>query len=186
MIILASGSPRRRELLTQVGIAHAVVPSNAPEDVSPGTEPAAMVRELALRKARSVAATHPGEWVLGSDTTVVLDGEILGKPQDDADAVSTLQRLSGRQHEVLTGIALVGPGGEMVEHASTTVWMRTLTTAEIEAYVATGEPLDKAGSYGIQGRAAAFVPRIEGCYYNVVGLPLALLFQMLQRLGIRS
>jgi septum formation protein len=186
VLILASGSPRRRELLTQIGVSFTVQPSQATENVPPGTNPVEMVKELALRKAREVAGASPAHWVLGADTIVVLDGQVLGKPADAQDAASMLQRLSGRRHQVLTGVALVGPGGQWVDYAETIVWMRPLTQEEIEAYVATGEPLDKAGAYGIQGRAAAFVPRIEGCYYNVVGLPLALLSQKLHELGIES
>jgi septum formation protein len=130
---------------------------------------------LAREKARAIAASA-GRVVLGADTTVVLDGQILGKPADAADAARMLRLLSGRPHEVITGVCLRSPLGEVVEAASTAVLFTRLSGAEIDAYVASGEPMDKAGAYGIQGLASKFISRIEGCYFNVMGLPIALVY----------
>jgi len=187
MLILASASPRRRELLAQAGFAFQVHPAHIPEDPRPGEEPVAYVTRLAREKAevtfaRLNAGNDPGEdiIVLGADTTVTLDNQILGKPEDAADAARMLRMLSGRSHRVITGVAVVTAKSTEVAAEVTAVRFLTLSDAEIEAYVATGEPMDKAGAYGIQGRAARWIPRIEGCYFNVVGLPLALVASLLE------
>ncbi len=171
--VLASASPRRAELLAAAGFTFTV--AHADIDETPlAAEPADLyVRRLAEAKARAVADRYPGCVVLGADTTVVVDGDILGKPVDAADAVAMLRRLQGRAHEVLTGVALVAGDHVRVELATTRVWFALMTDHEIAAYVATGEPMDKAGAYGIQGRAACYVTRIDGSYSNVVGLPVA-------------
>ena len=177
MFILASASPRRRELVRQLGFDFVVVVSDVPEEARPDEEPASLVLRLAREKAAAVARLHPDAWVLGADTTVVLSGEALGKPVDRNEARDMLNRLSGRSHHVMTGVALIGPTGQVEEETVdvSEVEFRVLRDAEIDAYVATGEPLDKAGAYGIQGGAAAFVARVSGSYTNVVGLPLEVL-----------
>jgi len=179
MLILASASPRRAELLTAAGIAFTTAPADIDERVLPDELAEAHVKRLAEAKARAVAAGHPGALVLGADTVVVLDGRILGKPRDTAEAAEMLRALAGRTHEVWTGVALVSGGGAEVEAACTRVWFTAMTEAEVDAYVATGEPMDKAGAYGIQGRASRYVDRIDGSYTNVVGLPVALVVRLL-------
>jgi septum formation protein len=179
-LVLASGSPRRVTLLRQVGAEFTVV-DPGPDRGWPGSaEPRHGVRALALVKAATVAARRPGSVVIGADTVVVLRGVRLGKPADRAEAVSMLRRLHGRTHEVWTGIAVVRDQDRRTAAECTRVQMARLGEAEIEAYVRTREPLDKAGGYGIQGIAAQFVRRIEGDYANVVGLPLGRLRQVLQ------
>lgn len=190
MLVLASASPRRRELLAQAGYVFEVRPAHVPEDPLPGEEPIAYVVRLAREKAEAIyrelagreggAESDGGLVVLGADTTVVVDGQILAKPEDTADAARMLRMLSGRSHRVITGVALAAAEGTEVAAEATAVRFVTLTDAEIAAYVATGEPMDKAGAYAIQGRAAKWIPRIEGCYFNVVGLPLALVAAMLE------
>jgi septum formation protein len=193
-LILASGSPRRRELLTQAGFVFAVRAADVDESVRAGEEPTAYVTRLAREKALVVyeALTREGQGnrdqgqenhliVLGADTTVVLDGEILGKPADEADAVRMLRALSGRTHTVITGVAVVSASGVEAAAEVTAVEMRGISDEEIRTYVASGEPMDKAGAYGIQGRAARWIPRIEGCYFNVVGLPVARVSAMLEK-----
>ena len=187
-LVLASQSPRRQALLRHVGFTFTTVVPNIDEDaVSTDMDPAEYVKELALRKARrgSELVSHDAI-VIGSDTTVVLDGEVLNKPIDAEDAVSMLRRLSGRTHTVYTGLALVGMGaglGQRVSVRSTHVTFRQLSDDEIAAYVASGSPLDKAGAYGIQDDfGAVFVSRVEGCYYTIVGLPLELLYTELREL----
>jgi len=177
--VLASSSPRRSELLAAAGFAFDV--AHADIDETPlAHEPAdRYVVRLAEGKARAVAARFPDRAVLGADTTVVVDGDILGKPADAADAAAMLRRLQGRGHEVLTGIALVAHGRAQVVLEATQVSFGPMTEAEIAAYVATGEPMDKAGAYGIQGWAARHVTRVEGSYSNVVGLPVAVVYQLL-------
>ena len=185
-LILASGSPRRAELLRQAGIRFEVSAPDVDETLYPGEAPEAYVRRLAAAKARHVAASHPGRLVLGADTTVVVDGEVLGKPRDAADATRMLGQLSGRSHLVLTGVCLIGPAGETrIEAAVTTVEFRPLENAEIAGYVDSGEPMDKAGAYAIQGGAAGFVTRLDGEYSNVVGLPVALILGMCRAWGIQ-
>ena len=184
MLILASASPRRRELLTQAGFNFRVHPAHIPEDLQAGEDPIAYVTRLAREKARAVydqlAAAEPRIAVLGADTTVTLDNHILGKPEDAADAARMLRLLSGSTHRVITGVSLVSAVGVETAAEVTAVQFLTLSDAEIEAYVATGEPMDKAGAYAIQGRAARWIPRIEGCYFNVVGLPIALVATLLE------
>jgi len=193
MLVLASASPRRRELLSQAGFSFRVHPAHIPEDPFDGEDPLAYVTRLAREKAESVfreltgAGNSPGEvrldcqslLVLGADTTVTLDNQILGKPEDAADAARMLRMLSGRNHRVITGVALVTTEVAEVAAESTEVSFLALTDEQIAAYVATGEPMDKAGAYAIQGRAARWIPRIEGCYFNVVGLPLALVSKLI-------
>ena len=182
-IILASESPRRADLLKQIGLEFEVSPSEI-EEPQITVSPAIAVQELAILKARTVAAKFDAGIVIGADTVVVIDGQPIGKPENDADAVQILRRLSGNQHEVITGVALIDikRKNEVVWAEQTAVYFRTLHESEIIAYVRSGEPSDKAGAYGIQGRAGAFVERIEGCYFNVVGLPLASLTVQLRRL----
>lgn len=183
-IILASTSPRRRELLTLAGIPFTVIPSPAEEPAPDRDElPAAYAARMARLKAAAVARNQPGAVVLGADSVVAVGGTILGKPRDAADATRMLELLSGRTHQVVTGCALFGPGPEPeIFTVSTEVLMTPLSEAAIAAYVATGEPMDKAGSYAIQGKAAAFVREIHGSYTNVVGLPLAEVAARLQPL----
>ena len=173
-LILASASPRRRELLTQAGFTFEVFPAHVNEDPRPDEDPIAYVVRLARDKAQSRllrSSTILRAIVLGADTTVTLDGHILAKPEDAADATRMLRMLSGRTHRVITGVAVASATGIEVAAEVTGVQFLTLTDEEIAAYVATGEPMDKAGAYGIQGYAAKWIPRIEGCYFNVVGLP---------------
>lgn len=174
-LYLASGSPRRRELLTQIGVPFLTQIAPIDENALPGESPLAYVKRLALAKGHAglaALANSDGAVVLGADTAVVLDGRILGKPQDRADALATLQALSGRSHQVLTAVALVSHERQVARVVTSQVTFRSLTQAEIEAYWASGEPQDKAGSYGIQGLAAVFVSQLQGSYSAVVGLPL--------------
>jgi len=180
MLILASASPRRRELLSQAGLKFTVAAANLNEDLLPGETAAAYVQRLAEEKAQAVWNAHRSLdtaddplVVLGADTCVVCDGHILGKPTDTADARLMLELLSGRTHAVLTGLAAV-TGDKIVRDVEITqVTFNQLNDAEIARYIASGEPMDKAGAYAIQGYAARWIPRIEGCYFNVVGLPIA-------------
>lgn len=189
-VILASTSPRRRELLASLHIPFEVIPSKADETTPEQWEPEQIVMELALRKARAVQATlEPAAReavIIGSDTIVVLDGQVLGKPKDEAEAASMLRSLQGRSHDVYTAVACIDviTGRTEVEYRRTSVTMRTVAEEEIAAYARTGEGLDKAGAYAIQGLGSIFVTGIEGCYFNVVGLPLSLLSEMLSRFGI--
>jgi nucleoside triphosphate pyrophosphatase len=213
-LVLASASPRRRELLAQAGFVFDVIPAHIPEEPRAGEDPEAYVTRLAREKAQAVydsqgsghrvqgterqGTERPGPRdqgtkgpegivVLGADTTVTLDGHILEKPRDAEDAARMLRMLSGRMHRVITGVAVVDAQGCEVAAEVTAVRFSTLRDEEIAEYVATGEPMDKAGAYGIQGRAAKWIPRVEGCYFNVVGLPLALVTAMLEgRLRGRS
>lgn len=172
MIVLASSSPRRRELLQQIGVPFRIQVQSVDETPRPDERPDAYVARLALEKARAVAALNPGSVVLGADTTGVLADQILVKPENDADARRMLRAMSGQTHEVLTAIALVQDEHEVVEVVRTEVTFCPLTDEQIRAYVATGEPADKAGAYGIQGLGAVLVAGIHGSYSNVVGLPL--------------
>jgi septum formation protein len=185
-LILASASPRRRELLAQAGYSFIVEASSVTE-VRHGEEDAIrFTTRLAREKAEDVFARRPSAIVLGADTVVVCDGEVMGKPADAADAARMLSLLSGRTHHVVTGVAVVwGARAAEVAAEVTQVTMRTLAPEEIAAYVATGEPMDKAGAYAIQGYAARWIPRISGCYFNVVGLPLALVASMLDAIRAR-
>ncbi len=174
-LYLASASPRRRELLAQIGLRFEVLPVEVDEAPRSGELPEALVRRLALEKARAgrtrLEAGDPLP-VLGADTEVVLGGEVLGKPRDEEDAAAMLARLSGRSHQVLSAVAVAAAGVEALRLSASTVWFREISPAERLAYCATGEPLDKAGAYGIQGLAAVFVARLEGSYSGVMGLPL--------------
>jgi len=179
MLVLASQSPRRSEILRQAGIPFCV--RVAPVDETPlaGEKPDDYVRRLAESKALAVDAA-PDETVLGADTTVVVDGEMLGKPENAADAHRMLAMLSGRRHEVMTGICIRRGPSVIGDRAVTAVWFASMSESEIEEYVASGEPMDKAGAYAIQGLASKFIERIDGCYFNVVGLPVALLYRYLR------
>jgi septum formation protein len=181
-LILASASPRRRELLAQVGFSFEVIPAHIPEDPLADEDPIAYVTRLAREKAQAVynGLGDPDAVVLGADTSVTLDNHILGKPEDSADAARMLRLLSGRTHRVITGVAAVSAKTTEVAAEVTAVRFLTLSDEEIAAYIASGEPMDKAGAYAIQGRAARWIPRVEGCYFNVVGLPLALVTTLLE------
>ena len=173
MIVLASASPRRADILSAAGIPFVrEVPPGVDETPAPAEPPRDYVTRLAVRKAEAVAIDS-ARIVLGADTTVVVEGEILGKPTGAADAERMLRLLSGRAHEVITGICFRHSDHHMVDSATTRVWFAELSDREIAAYVASGEPMDKAGAYGIQGLASKFVNRIDGCYFNVMGLPIA-------------
>jgi septum formation protein len=226
MLVLASASPRRRELLTQAGFTFQVHPAHIPEDPLPNEDPVAYVTRLAREKAQAVynelilkgtgfspyieptnearalapegiswESTNPmranserlapPQVVLGADTTVTLDNTILGKPSDPADAARMLRLLSGRTHRVITGVALVTAESVQVAAEVTSVEFLELSEQDIAAYIATGEPMDKAGAYAIQGRAARWIPRIEGDYFNVVGLPIALVSALLESRPLR-
>jgi septum formation protein len=180
-LVLASASPRRAELLRLAGYRFTVSHADLDETPHPGEAPAAYVQRLAEAKAAAVAGRHPDALVLGADTTVVVDGDILGKPVDAADAAAMLTRLQGRVHEVLTGVAVAGPGGRASAVAATRVWFAPMSAGEIADYVASGEPMDKAGAYAIQGLASRYVERIEGSHPNVVGLPVAVVHALLRR-----
>ncbi len=179
MLVLASASPRRAELLRNAGIQFEVQPAHIDETPLASEDAKACAERLARQKALAVAHLRPGDVVLGADTVVVVDGQILGKPVDAADAARMLRLLSGREHRVITGVCLVVDGQCAVASETTSVTMVVLTAEEIADYVATGEPLDKAGAYAIQGRASRWIPRIEGDYGNVVGLPVALVYRMM-------
>lgn len=178
-LVLASASPRRRELLEAAGLQFAVTPANVPEEPFAGEPPAAYIERVARAKADTVAAQQPDAVVLAADTEVVIDGIALGKPRDETDAAFMLRRLSGRPHEVWTGVAVAQAGRSAYALERTTVWMRALGAREIDDYVRSGEPMDKAGGYAIQGRAARFIPKVEGSWTNVVGLPVARVLQLL-------
>jgi septum formation protein len=186
MLILASQSPRRAELLRNAGIAFEVRPADVDESLRAGELPLDYVQRLAREKALAVLATSgEGSLVLGADTTVVIDGESLGKPADAAEARQMLARLSGRSHQVITGVCLARHvNGELLAEVGaevTEVEFSAMRAEEIAGYVASGEPMDKAGAYAIQGRASRWIPRIRGCYFNVVGLPVARVAEMLER-----
>jgi septum formation protein len=193
MLVLASASPRRRELLTQAGYSFQVRPAHIPEDPREGEDPIAYVTRLAREKAEVVFREISADGneddalvILGADTTVTLDNHILGKPEDAEDAARMLRMLSGRSHHVITGVAVVTADGVEVAAEVTAVRFLTMSDEEIAAYVASGEPMDKAGAYGIQGLAARWIPRVEGCYFNVVGLPLALVSTLLEGLKAKA
>ena len=184
-IVLASVSPRRQELLRQIGCGFRVVVSDAEELSGDGISPEQLAVENARRKAEDVAAKEGGNApVLGADTVVAVDETILGKPKGETDAVRMLRLLSGRQHFVYTGIALAYRGEIYEGVVRTEVWVDELSEKEIEAYIATGEPMDKAGAYAVQGIAAKFIPRIDGSFSNVVGLPLHAVKELARKAGI--
>lgn len=184
LLILASGSPRRKELMAAVGVFFEVIVSDVDETEHPLESPENMVKRLALAKARAVADKNKGRFVLAADTTVALDNRVLGKPTSTDDAKRMLSALSGKQHDVFTAFCVVTPDGTaQVESVRTRVGFRTLTNADIARYVATGEPMDKAGGYGIQGRGAACVSDVNGSYTNVVGLPTQQVLDLLTRLN---
>ena len=189
MLVLASASPRRQELLRNAGIAFVVHQTDIPEIAQQGELPPDFAERMAREKAEAVFRAHPHDFVLGADTIVVVDGMILGKPCDSADAARMLRLLSGRTHQVTTGVCLMGPepktGFQDTRSETTVVTVTELSDEDIRAYIATGEPLDKAGAYGIQGMASRWIPRIEGDYFNVVGLPLALIQRMLHDHGVK-
>jgi septum formation protein len=179
MLILASASPRRRELLTQAGLTFEVHPADIDESRLPNEPPAAYVQRLALEKAQAIHARFPDATILGADTTVVLDGEIMNKPTSPADAERMLRTLAGRTHQVHTGLAVVTRSSHLSHIETTDVTFSPISEANLAAYIASGDPLDKAGAYGIQGFAARWIPRIEGDYFNVVGLPIAATIRLL-------
>lgn len=198
-LILASGSPRRAEILRAAGYEFCTAAPAVDESRLTGEDPVHLVERLALEKARNVAALisirAESTVVLGADTVVVCEGEVLGKPHSAEKARVMLRKLSGREHEVVTGVALVRAGdpsrarsreSERAAREATKVWVSKISDAEIDEYIETGEPLDKAGAYAIQGRASRFIPRIEGCYFNVVGLPIALVARMLSEFGVAA
>ena len=183
-LILASASPRRQELLARFGVPFLIDPAKGPENPPEGASPAETVMALSAAKAREVAARSPDAVVIGADTVVELNGRLLGKPRSEAEAFSMLRALSGNEHRVYTGITLVRDTQCISEAEMTRVTFREMTDTEIAAYIATGEPMDKAGAYGCQGVAGLFVERIDGDYFNVVGLPLCRLGQMLATMGV--
>jgi len=179
MLILASASPRRRELLTQAGLTYTVQPADIDESRLPNEAPASYVQRLALEKAQAILARFPEATILGADTTVVLDGEIMNKPTGPADAERMLRALAGRTHQVHTGLAVVTASRALSHVETTNVTFAAISEADLATYIASGDPLDKAGAYGIQGFAARWIPRIEGDYFNVVGLPIAATIRLL-------
>ncbi len=186
-IVLASASPRRQELLVAAGIRFEACPAEVAEAMRSRETAEAYVRRVAREKAEAVAARRPGESrpIVGADTVVLVKGAVLGKPASAADAARMLRMLGGRTHEVLTGLCVLEPfpgGRRLLEAVRTRVRFAPLSEEEVAAYVATGEPLDKAGAYAIQGRASRFVEWIDGCYFNVVGLPVPTLYRLLKRL----
>ena len=184
MLVLASASPRRQELLCNAGITFEVQPAHIPEDPLLGEAAKDCAERLAREKALAVAQQRPHDCVLGADTVVVVDGQLLGKPSDAVDAARMLRMLSGREHQVITGVCLVVNGHPSVASETTLVTVSEITEKDIADYVASGEPLDKAGAYAIQGIASRWIPRIEGDYGNVVGLPVALVYRMLRQAGV--
>jgi septum formation protein len=185
-LILASASPRRSELLRQARIAFIVVPSSASEELQPGEAPDAYALRVAQEKARDVARRHSGSWILAADTIVEIDGKILGKPRDEEAARHMLQQLSGHTHQVKTAFVLLDGHGRIFasQIVTSTVTFRPLSETQIQAYLATGEPFDKAGAYAIQGQGATLITRVEGSYTNVVGLPLDEVLQVLHTVSL--
>jgi len=192
MLVLASASPRRQELLRNAGIAFVARPTDIPEIPRKDEASRAFAERMAREKAQAAFDRQSKDFVLGADTIVVVDSEILGKPRDNADAARMLRLLSGRTHQVITGVCLLGPKRsqnhkeetfEDVQSETTTVTMNALSEDAIQSYVSSGEPMDKAGAYAIQGRASRWISRIEGDYFNVVGLPVSLVYRMMQERG---
>lgn len=186
-IILASASPRRKELLKAIGLQFKVEPSNYEEDISSASDPYELVKSLSLAKARAVAANHRSALIIAADTLVVCEGRLLGKPHTETEAREMLEAINGKQHSVITGFTIMDSGDNRAVSGSveTRVYMKRLTSEEIRAYVKSGEPLGKAGGYAIQGLGLVIVERIEGDYFNVVGLPLCALAESLKEFGIR-
>ena len=184
--ILASSSPRRRELLASIGVAYDIVPPHVPEEHRPGEAPEEYVARLSRDKAEAVARQHPAQWIIAADTTVLLGDQLLEKPADKRDAARMLSLIAGRTHTVYTGVTLQNLGRQYSETrvAESEVRMLPLSASDISWYVETGEPLDKAGAYAVQGIGGMFIDSIHGSYTNVVGLPLAMLFQMMRKVGI--
>ena len=180
MLILASASPRRRDLLIQAGLRFDILPAHIDESLHPNESPTAYVQRLALEKAQAIHALHPKATVLGADTTVACEQQILNKPTDLADAARILRLLSNRTHQVHTGIALVTPTTHRSHVETTTVFFSEIPEADLAHYLSTNDSLDKAGAYGIQGYAARWIPRIEGDFFNVVGLPIAAVLHLLR------
>lgn len=183
-VVLASSSPRRRELLTLIGISHTVLPADIDESVVPGEDPRTHAERLACEKASVIAQQEPNAVVIAADTIVVLDGDILGKPRDDAEAGVMLRRLSGRGHVVFTAVAVARAGQVASGVEAVDVEFRDLSDDEIERYIATREPMDKAGAYGIQGFGATIVERIDGDYFAVMGLALGRMVRLMASLGV--
>jgi septum formation protein len=186
MLVLASASPRRQELLRNAGIEFEAQPADIPEDPFPGEDPVTCAERLAREKARLIAQRRPKAFVLGADTIVLVDGEMLAKPTDKADARRMLGLLSGRTHQVITGVCLISPAprpNEETSSATTLVTMENISESDIAKYAESGEPMDKAGAYAIQGIASRWISRIEGDYPNVVGLPVWLVCRMLRSSG---
>ena len=180
MLILASASPRRRDLLTQAGLRFDVLPANIDESRHPNESPTAYVQRLALEKAQAIHRLHPKATILGADTTVVCEHQILNKPTDISDAAHMLRNLSNRAHQVHTGIAVVTPTTHRSHVETTSVFFSEIPEADLAHYLSTNDSLDKAGAYGIQGYAARWIPRIEGDFFNVMGLPIAAVLQLLR------
>ena len=183
--VLASQSPRRRDLLNLIGISHTVRPADIDESPLPGERPLDCVERLARTKARRIAAEERGAVVIGSDTVVVIDDHILNKPTDQRDARAMLQKLAGREHVVHTAVCVIYDSTEVAGVETVAVHFRPLSDAEIDAYIATGEPMDKAGAYGIQGYGATIVARVNGDFFAVMGLPLVRLTRLLASVGVR-
>lgn len=185
-LILASASPRRRELLARAGLTFEVIPSHVSESIGPDVDPGQAAMLLAARKAREVARKEPDAVIIASDTLVVVDSDVLGKPVDEAEARTMLECLRGREHRVISALVVLDPAGGRIEEGvvETRVRMRKYSRAEVEAYLKSGEPRDKAGSYAIQGRGGGLVKSFSGCFNNVVGLPLCELSRILARLSI--
>ena len=178
-VILASQSPRRQELLQRLVPSFSVQPADIDESMNPEMTPEQAVCDLARRKAQAIAQSHPQSLVIAADTIVVCD-TIFGKPEDEADAARMLRALSGRAHQVMTAVSVAGDGRELTDVSVTDVHFRPMSETEIADYIATGEPMDKAGAYGIQGFGSLFIERIEGDYYGVMGLPVCMLYEMLK------
>ena len=182
-LLLASASPRRREILENLGFEFEILPSDVDESEVPWNDPVKSAKLLAEIKGVDAQMTRPRKTIIAADTIVLCDGQVMGKPGSPEEAKEMLETLSGRMHEVVTGIALIAPPNiRIIEAESTRVFFRGLGTEEISRYIETGEPFDKAGAYAIQGYASAFIEKIEGCYFNVVGLPVSRLFGMFRRL----
>ena len=184
-IVLASGSPRRRELLETLGLTFTVCPAKGEENAPSGIGPAKTVEALSLAKAQEVRQLYPDSLIIAADTIVWSDGEILGKPKTPEEAAKMLTSLSGAEHEVYTGVTVIYDDKMLCQSECTKVCFRELEESEIASYVESGEPMDKAGAYGIQGKAALMVRRLEGDYFNVMGLPLCRLGQMLKAIGVK-